>query len=418
MGSPNTLENTNCPFCGLLCTDVGVRVDGLRVTADAALPEACRAAYEAAGLDAAPSPQIRGRDAGLDEAVRHAAGLLNKAKHPLFAGLSADANAIRAVLRIAARRNGTVDHLKSVASGATRVTQDFGWVGATLSEAATRADLFVVLGRDTPAVNPRFAERILARRPRNEAPRVLFVGSFTDDDIPAPAKELQHEIVPIPDEALADAVRYLNVLSLNNPPPAIEALPSEFRDALQKLHKAMSSANYACVVWHAGAFGERHTDIPLTSLSRLIKRLNHKTRCVSLPLGNNDADSIAQSVALWHTGKPACVSFSTADKEHNPTIYNASALLEQQRVDALFWLVTLSPKPPPESEVKTVVLGHPAMKFDRAPEVFIPVGIPGIDHAGHLSRVDGVVALRMARIRESGLPSAADILARIDDAPK
>jgi formylmethanofuran dehydrogenase subunit B len=56
------------------------------------------------------------------------------------------------------------------------------------------------------------------------------------------------------------------------------------------------------------------------------------------------------------------------------------------------------------------------MTFDPEPAVFIPVGVPGVDHAGHLFRADRVVALPLQRLRTATLPSVADALAAIDAA--
>jgi formylmethanofuran dehydrogenase subunit B len=54
------------------------------------------------------------------------------------------------------------------------------------------------------------------------------------------------------------------------------------------------------------------------------------------------------------------------------------------------------------------------MVFQKEPEVFIPVGTPGIDHAGHMYRCDNVVAMPLYKLRDSGLPTAAMVLAAIE----
>ena len=53
------------------------------------------------------------------------------------------------------------------------------------------------------------------------------------------------------------------------------------------------------------------------------------------------------------------------------------------------------------------------MRFEREPEVFIAVGIPGVDHAGHLFRGDRVIALPLRTLRQNQLPSTAYVLDRI-----
>jgi formylmethanofuran dehydrogenase subunit B len=48
--------------------------------------------------------------------------------------------------------------------------------------------------------------------------------------------------------------------------------------------------------------------------------------------------------------------------------------------------------------------------------VYIPVGTPGIDHAGLIVRVDNVVSLPLRKLRQSSLLRAADVLANIEAA--
>ena len=64
------------------------------------------------------------------------------------------------------------------------------------------------------------------------------------------------------------------------------------------------------------------------------------------------------------------------------------------------------------------MIGRSGMTFTQEPDVFIPVGTPGIDHAGHAYRTDNVVAIRLKKLRESGLPSTAEVLSAIEHALK
>jgi formylmethanofuran dehydrogenase subunit B len=50
------------------------------------------------------------------------------------------------------------------------------------------------------------------------------------------------------------------------------------------------------------------------------------------------------------------------------------------------------------------------MPLIQTPEVFIPIGTPGIDHTGHAYRTDSVVAVPLCKLRDSGLPSTAEVL--------
>ena len=71
---------------------------------------------------------------------------------------------------------------------------------------------------------------------------------------------------------------------------------------------------------------------------------------------------------------------------------------------------------PPVTALPTIVVGRSGMIFAKEPAVFIPVGTPGIDHAGHAYRMDNVVAIRLKKCRDSGLPSTADVLNAIEQA--
>ena len=56
------------------------------------------------------------------------------------------------------------------------------------------------------------------------------------------------------------------------------------------------------------------------------------------------------------------------------------------------------------------------MVFEREPEVFIPVGTPGVDHAGHLFRTDKVVMLPLRQLRESAIAERGRVVAAIGEA--
>jgi len=71
-------------------------------------------------------------------------------------------------------------------------------------------------------------------------------------------------------------------------------------------------------------------------------------------------------------------------------------LLENGEADALVWVQAFNVNAvPPETNLPTIVVGRSGMTFTKEPDVFIPVGTPGIDHAGHAYRMDNVVAIRL-----------------------
>ena len=58
----------------------------------------------------------------------------------------------------------------------------------------------------------------------------------------------------------------------------------------------------------------------------------------------------------------------------------------------------------------------------RDADVYIPIGIPGIDHPGNLFRTDSVINMPLKKVRDSAFPSAArvirEIISGIEDKPE
>ena len=65
---------------------------------------------------------------------------------------------------------------------------------------------------------------------------------------------------------------------------------------------------------------------------------------------------------------------------------------------------------------RLIALAHPATEFEREPDVFIPVGQPGLDHAGLVFRANSTVGLHLKKYRDVGLVSVADAIKRIAEA--
>jgi formylmethanofuran dehydrogenase subunit B len=92
-------------------------------------------------------------------------------------------------------------------------------------------------------------------------------------------------------------------------------------------------------------------------------------------------------------------------------------MLKEGEGDLLMWTASISPTlAPPPTKLPTVVLGTPGLEMAATPDVFIPVGTPGLDHAGRLVRVDNVVSLPLKDLGRADLPSVADIFSAIEAA--
>ncbi|MGH8570793.1 MAG: hypothetical protein ACREXU_23005, partial [Gammaproteobacteria bacterium] len=108
------LSSVPCPFCSLLCDDLvleGSSGGRLHVVANGCTRAV--AGFERPLLSV--EPRIAGKPATWDAAYVRAASLLRDATQPLFAGLGTDVDGMRAVLALADRTGGIVDHMHGAA---------------------------------------------------------------------------------------------------------------------------------------------------------------------------------------------------------------------------------------------------------------------------------------------------------------
>jgi formylmethanofuran dehydrogenase subunit B len=184
-------------------------------------------------------------------------------------------------------------------------------------------------------------------------------------------------------------------------------------NTLQNLARRLQQADYSVVAWAASELDFPHAALTVENLVELVRSLNETTRSAALPLGGSQGDVTANEVCVWQSGRPLRTAFGRGHPEHDAVMFNYRRLLSQG-ADALLWLSSFLPEtPPPDADIPLVVLGHPKISLVQPPTVYIPVGIPGVDHAGHIYRSDAVVSLPLRQLRESRLPAASEILQAI-----
>jgi formylmethanofuran dehydrogenase subunit B len=404
---PDIVTHTDvvCPFCALLCDDLVVEADGvgLRVTANG-----CPRAVAGFGRKVPVGVQslVDGEPATLDAAVARAAKILRSAGLPLLAGLGTDTAGMRAAIRLAEAVGGVLDHAHSAGLLANLAAmRGGGWVTATLAEARNRPDLVLLVGGDGSGVSSRLHERVL--RPRQ-----------TLDSAGSPERRIVQlggevsawpgiEHVACPDDRLLGVVGALRALVAGRRvPPA-----ADVDGRLAEIAAALRAARYSLIVWTAGALAEPEATV--AHLAELTKALNAKTRAAGLPLSAADNVIGANQVATWQTGVTLPLSLATGVPDHDPQRWSASALLARGAADALLWVASLAELEPPVASIPTILLAWAGFAPKRPVEVLIPVGTPGLDHAGSLYRSDGVVALPVRRLRDAGLPSVAEVITGI-----
>ncbi len=394
-----------CPFCGLGCGDIGIDQDDSGI---APRPTGCPQADRLFRRSMAVPTDARmgGGAVSMDDAIAEAARLLGASRAPLIGGLATDVDGVLSALTLAERIGATVDHERSDALFRNlAVLRRFGWSTTTLAELRNRCDLVLVVGPDPAAAFPRLWERWVVPEPAfvpDGARSVLFLGG---EPMPETVQLLAGQL-----ETVAPAAGDLGTLVAQL--RAALADRAVAGDPMSELAARLRAAHYAVVIWAAGLFEGPQPDMVVEGLVRLIRTVDGTTRCAGLPLSGADNLIGANQACGWRTGFPLRTGFDAGVPLHDPERFNWRRRL--QDADVTVWISAFRPEMPEFSTNGTVImLAPPEMVVTPEPALFIPVGTPGIDHAGDVFRADSVVALHAGMLIDRGLPSVAGVIGRI-----
>ncbi|MGY6273908.1 formylmethanofuran dehydrogenase subunit B [Methylomonas sp. MgM2] len=409
------------PFCGIGTDDLLIQVDGTKLKVASNGCAVNTPAFEQAVGDT--SPRIAGRAVDFPAAVSKAAELMRDTRQPVIGGCATDVNGMRALLALADKTGAVVD--SSAFNNARRnllALQDAGWMNTTLAELKNRCDLLVIVGTDLEAFAPRFFERYLwneeAMFLENTAQReVIYLGKAPSGEASTSPSGQKAAVLSCTDADLPDVLAVLSALVKNQALQA-DSVGGIATSELKAVADKLRSAKYSVIVWGAAALAYDHAELTVQAICNIVKDLNMQdTRCSGFPLGGKEGDQTANQVCGWTTGYPARVNFANGYPVYDPFLFDSQAMIGNGETDALLWVNAFnSGGVPPQSDVPTIVVGRSGMTFEKEPDVFIPVGTPGIDHPGHAYRLDNVVAIRLKKLRDSGLPSTAEVLHAIEQA--
>ncbi|MBS9478862.1 formylmethanofuran dehydrogenase [Ancylobacter radicis] len=411
MAEVRTIENVACGFCGLACDDLTVEVEGREVRAKAGpggtvCPEAARLFRRLDTADAVA--RVAGEVTSQADAASEAHRLLTAATSPVIAGMGTDMTGAGALVDLAIRFGGVLDHHASM--GLFRnyaAVQRTGWLASTLAEVRNHCDLLLVVGEDPTANWGRLFEKFYPATPlfATGERRVVFLGG-------TPGEKARRQLAGITLSELPGApVEVLEALALlvsgRTPPQAtIGGLPLA---EVAALAEALRGSKYAVVTWNAAALDDG--DLVAERATALVDALNVTTRAGVFPLGGTDNLMGVNQLMLWRLGYPLRTLVSGQGSAHDGTLYATEAALKD--ADVMVWVSAFRPEPPPSFTGKVIALAHPDTVFETEPDVVIPVGTPGIDHAGTVFRMDSIVSMPLGALRVATLPSVAEAVRRI-----
>ena len=418
----NAHHNIACTFCGLCCDDLTIHVENnqLRVADNGC--ELCQAGFAEALSPAAVingQPQINGHNCSLDDALARSADLLRDSRYPLFGGLATDVSGARATLQLADHIGASIDHMTSAAMMRNILAvQDSGWMTTTLAEVRNRVDLLVVFGNGIAARTPRFYERFFNNAESmfgqdTQQRELVLIGASKDNEVLQTSSRITH--LPCAPEQLGDIAMALRAL-LNGKSLQADNIAGIPQSQLLELVERLRNARYSVVTWNSAELDFPHAELTVQACCELVKDLNTDTRCSALPLGGSNGDHTFSQVATWQAGFATRFSLATGKPHFDPVLFDGERLLSEQETDLLLWISAFdTERRPPLSAVPTIVLGRAGMQCEAAPEVFIPVATPGIDHSGHIYRCDTVAVLPLQQLRNTDLLSVAAILQAITE---
>ncbi|MEY3288486.1 MAG: hypothetical protein RLZZ419_728 [Pseudomonadota bacterium] len=415
------ITEVSSPFCGIGTDDLTIKVDGLSLKV---IENGCAVntpAFEQPITDT--SARVDGKEVSLEIAIAKAAELLRDTKLPVIGGCATDVNGMRGLLALADRCGAVVDNMNFTgARNNFLALQDSGWMNTTLAEVKNRCDLLLVVGTDLEAFAPRFFERYVWNKEAmfvedTSQRSVIYLGKAPSGQASTSPNGQKSQVLECATDDLPEVLAVLRALVKASQIRATSVCGLAVAD-LQMLADQLKAAKYGVVTWAAGALAFAHAELTVQKLSEMIKDINDlNTRCSGLPLAGKEGDQTANQVCGWTTGYPARTRFSRGYPEYDPFLNETSVLLASGEADALVWVQAFNVNAvPPETTLPTIVVGRSGMTFAKEPTVFIPVGTPGIDHAGHAFRMDNVVAIRLKKLRDSGLPSTAEVLNTIEQA--
>ena len=408
------------PFCGIASDDLTISVNDQQVTVIENGDPITVKGFETPITDTVP--RVDGQETSLANAVQRIAELMRDSQQTVISGLGTDLNGARSAMALADKGRATVDHMNS--AGAFRnflVLQDTGWMNTTLAEVKNRVDLLLVVGSDIESAYPRFYERMVWPQETLfsqdiESRDVIYLGKAPSGDASTSPKGKKAEVIPCDDADLPEVMSVLRALIAGRALQA-DQVGGIAISVLSDLAEQLKAAKYSVVTWSAAMLDFDHAEATVQTLCEMVKDLNFQTRSSGLPLGGKEGDTTVNQVAAWQSGYPMRSNFNRGYPDYDPYLSDSLRMLADDEVDTLIWVSSFDiDRTPPKTDATTVVLGRSGMTFDQEPAVFIPVGTPGIDHAGRAFRTDSVVSIPLRQLRDSGLPSTFEVLRAVEQA--
>lgn len=391
------LDNIVCPFCGCLCDDIILEVDGNRIVSNENGCAIGRTKFLDHMSQRLLTPSIRrGSElvsVGLEEAIEKAVEILSSSRRPLVYGLSSTENdAHREAYHIAETVGGVVDNTSSVCHGPTAIgSQESGEPHGSLAEIRNRADLIIYWGSNPQFAHPRHIGRFVKPQPIYTDSRTVWVVDIRKS-VSANIADRFIQIEPGSDLEVISTMRAL----LRGHSLDMAKVGGLSVSEIEVLVDQMKNAEYGAFFFGLGLVQSRGKHRNVDAAIRLIQDLNAYTRWTMLPMRGHYNVTGANKTSTWQTGYPFGVDYSRGYPRFQPGEYTAIDLVRRGEVDAILNVAadpaahfpgTLLKK---LSKIPIINLDPKKNMTSLIASVNIPTALSGIEADGAAARMDGL----------------------------
>ncbi|MFN4260344.1 MAG: formylmethanofuran dehydrogenase subunit B [Gemmataceae bacterium] len=341
MGATTELKvvsNATCTFCGCVCDDMELTVEGDKITK---AKNACvlgKAWFLNHHIEERPVAVIEGKPAPLEAAIERAARILAHARYPIVYGLSdTTCEAQRVAVAIADRIGGCVDTTTSVCHGPSGMAfQGVGEVTCSLGEVKNRADLVIFWGSNPAESHPRHWGRYSTMPkglfvPQGRKGRTVVIVDVRRSKS-APAADIFLQIKPRKDfEALWALRALVKGVDLDIGIADETGIPLE---QLQDLAWRMKNCQFGVLFFGMGLSMTRGKHLNVEAALSLARDLNEYTRFYAKPMRGHGNVTGADNVVSWQTGYPFGVNLGRGYPRFNPGEFTTSDTLARGEADA------------------------------------------------------------------------------------
>jgi len=396
-----------CPFCGCLCDDIEVTVEGNEIVNTRNACAISRSKFLNHGTNRIAAPTVDGEAVGYDEAVEEASRILARAKRPLIYGLSStECGAIAKAVELAELIGGVVDNTSSVCHGPTILAlQQVGESKTTLGEVKNRADLVVFWGSNPTEAHLRHLIRYSGMpkglyTPEGRKSRFIVAVDVRETRTARLADQFV-KIEPNADLELLQALR-ATVRGSKIKADEVAGVP---RSQIEELAKRMKGARMGIVFFGLGLTQSDGRHMNIDAAVGLVAELNHHTKFLLTPMRGHYNVAGANTVTTWQTGYPYAVDFARGYPRYNPGEYTSVDLLAKGEPDAAI-IVASDPVSNFPADAARHLARIPVVTLDQKitpttmlSKVVIPVATAGVEVEGTAYRMDGV-PLRLNKLVE------------------